>query len=420
MNPFGGKRRALQIYDSNVKPIFQIAGIDASVVISQRSNQIRDFILTQSLDNFDGIVCIGGDGTFSEVFNGLIFRTLKDLGEHFQFIAFGKTEYSLMKTNFFLVFFSTELNANDVIDTMPAILKPIGVIPAGSTDTVAYCINGTTDICTNVLNIVLGQINGLDLSSVSTVNGVVKFYASVMSYGFLGDVAVESEKFRWMGPKRYDYSGFKKLLLNRGYEGEITMELAPVHNEPSKGPKCVENCPMCDKNVNKNKLMSVINLNGDIDSVDNCNGQLFRKNEIRVDEQNEKLEKLKNVLDNNNDVNINENSNRTKVINGKFFMVNGANISCACARSPNGLSKYCHLCDGYIDLILVRHTSFVNNIKFLLSMSSQNYTMVFFILFFTFLFLFFCFFSYIDFSSKMSFISNEILIVFFFLYKFCR
>lgn len=80
VNPFGGKKRALQIYDCNVKPIFQIAGIDASVVISQRSNQIRDFIMTQSLEHFDGIVCIGGDGTFSEVFNGLIFRTVKDKG----------------------------------------------------------------------------------------------------------------------------------------------------------------------------------------------------------------------------------------------------------------------------------------------------------------------------------------------------
>lgn len=80
VNPFGGKKRALQIYDHRVKPIFRLAGIDPNVVISQRSNQIRDFIMTQSLEHFDGIICIGGDGTFSEVFNGLIFRTIKDLG----------------------------------------------------------------------------------------------------------------------------------------------------------------------------------------------------------------------------------------------------------------------------------------------------------------------------------------------------
>lgn len=97
-------------------------------------------------------------------------------------------------------------------DELPKILDtPLGIIPAGSTDTVAYCLNGTCDVCTIVLNIVLGQINGLDLASVSNENGLVKFYASVMSYGFLGDVAVESEKYRWMGPARYDYSGRKNL-----------------------------------------------------------------------------------------------------------------------------------------------------------------------------------------------------------------
>lgn len=94
------------------------------------------------------------------------------------------------------------------LNELPKIMdKPLGIIPAGSTDTVAYCLNGTCDIRTIVLNIILGQVNGLDLSSVCNQNGLMKFYASVMSYGFLGDVAIESEKFRWMGPVRYDYSG---------------------------------------------------------------------------------------------------------------------------------------------------------------------------------------------------------------------
>lgn len=169
-----------------VKPIFNLAGVDASVVVSQRSNQIREFIMTQSLETFDGIVCIGGDGTFSEVFNGLIFRTINQL----------------------------DLNTQRLEkERLPTPNMPIGVVPAGSTDTVAYCLNGTTDIRSTVLHIVLGQIKGLDLASVSNGNGLLKFYASVMSYGFLGDVAIDSEKFRWMGPKRYDYSGTWHFIL---------------------------------------------------------------------------------------------------------------------------------------------------------------------------------------------------------------
>lgn len=71
----------MKIYEKYGNSLFKLAGIDVNVIVSQRPYQIRDFILTQSLENCDGIVCVGGDGTFSEVFNGLIYRTMKDLGE---------------------------------------------------------------------------------------------------------------------------------------------------------------------------------------------------------------------------------------------------------------------------------------------------------------------------------------------------
>ncbi|XVF54930.1 hypothetical protein PTKIN_Ptkin05aG0220200 [Pterospermum kingtungense] len=40
-------------------------------------------------------------------------------------------------------------------------------------------------------------------------------------YGFYGDVITESEKYRWMGPKRYDYAGTKVFLRHRSYEAEV-------------------------------------------------------------------------------------------------------------------------------------------------------------------------------------------------------
>lgn len=59
-----------------------------------------------------------------------------------------------------------------------------------------------------------------------------------------------------------------------------------------------------------------------------------------------------------------------QTISGKFFMVSGANISCACSRTPKGIAPYCHLGDGMVHLVLVKHTSFLNNIKLLLRLSS--------------------------------------------------
>lgn len=149
--------------------------------------------------------------------------------------------------------------------------------------------------------------------------------------------------------------GFKKLLLNRAYDGEISMLCAPSTNNPMEGPICHENCAKCSHPIeSKPSPMAVIKPSSE---------QTFKR-----DNNNEHIKNASIAETTLNSPNVED----VKTINGKFFMVNCANISCACPRSPNGFSKYCHLCDGYIDLILVRHTSFFNNLRFLLAMSSRN------------------------------------------------
>lgn len=61
-----------------------------------------------------------------------------------------------------------------------------------------------------------------------------------------------------------------------------------------------------------------------------------------------------------------------KAIKGGFFMISGANITCACSRSPNGMAKFSHLGDGSIDLILVHKTSLINNIRLLMKMINKT------------------------------------------------
>lgn len=124
-------------------------------------------------------MCIGGDGTFSEMFNGLILRAAKD----------------------------QQIDPNDPDVRLPIPDLSVGVIPSGSTDTVAYSLHGTTDVETAVIHIIFGDSIGLDISSVYSNRTLLRFYASVLSYGYLGDVLYDSEKFRWMGPRRYDWSG---------------------------------------------------------------------------------------------------------------------------------------------------------------------------------------------------------------------
>lgn len=292
----------MKLYEKYAKPIFQLANVDVSVIITQRSNQIFDLVLQQHLDHFDGIACCGGDGTFSELFNGLIYRDI--LREH-----------------------SNDLSKLD-INNIPKPSKPLGIIPAGSTDSTAYCFHGTTDIKTCIIHIVLGQTTAVDLASVSSDKGIIKFYSSALSYGFLGDVLYESDKHRWMGPRRYEYSGFKKILVNRGYDAELLILQEPERNESDviancdvrEEMKCIENCAIC----------------GLPDSDEKPSEEKFKR------------------------------------ISGKFYMVFGVNISCACDRSPSGVSPYCHVGDGFVDVLVVRYGGFFRNIKVLMTLAKAD------------------------------------------------
>ncbi|XP_012278630.1 ceramide kinase [Orussus abietinus] len=295
VNPYGGKKKGLKIWEKEVQPLLKIAEIESRVIVTERAGHVRDTLLTTNLDDIQAVVCIGGDGTFAEVFNGLVLRTAKD---------------HRIDPN--------DSNANFLVPSLP-----VGVIPSGSTDTLAYSLHGTTDVETAVIHIIFGDTTGLDLSSVHNNRSLLRLYASVLSYGYLGDVIRDSEKFRWMGPQRYDYSGFKKLMANKGYDGEIELLSDPCH--PAASTRCMQNCTRCIQHMH---------------------------NSVPDKEITRKL-----------------------IVRGKFFMVNGANVSCACSRSPLGFSPHCHIGDGCVDVILVRHTSFINNLRMLLRLSSKNKTL---------------------------------------------
>ncbi|XP_006566593.1 ceramide kinase isoform X3 [Apis mellifera] len=295
VNPFGGKKKGLKIWEKDVQPLMTIAGIETKMLVTERVNHIRDILLSTDLTDFHAVVCIGGDGTLAEVINGLVLRTSRD----------------------------RQIDPNNPEANLPTPRLPIGVIPSGSTDTVAYSLHGTTDVQTAAIHIIFGDSAGLDISSVHNDHTLLRLYASMLSYGYLGDVIRDSEKFRWMGPQRYDYSGFKKILGNKGYEGEIQLLSDPCH--PATSTRCTKNCTRC----------------------------------------------LQHMHNSNSEKEI----SRWMTVRGKFFMVNGANLACGCARSPMGFSPHCHIGDGCVDVILVRHTSLFNNIRMLLRLSSKQKTL---------------------------------------------
>ncbi|XP_073429596.1 ceramide kinase [Dendrobates tinctorius] len=305
INPYGGKKKGKQIYDKKVAPLFSLASISTEVIVTEYANHARDNLYEVNLEKYDGVVCVGGDGMFSEVLHGLIGRIQKD----------------------------SDVDHNNPGVPLSRCNMRIGIIPAGSTDCVCFATVGISDPVTSALHIILGDCQPLDVSSVHYKKMFLKYSVSLLGYGFYGDVVKGSEKNRWLGPARYDFSGFKTFLSHRYYEGTVSFQRAKwAVGSPRDKICCTSGCYIC------------------------------RQSSKQLEEQQRAktcgLEK-------------NEPEDWT-TIKGKFMAINAASMSCACPRSPRGLSPAAHLADGTADLILVRKCSRLNFLLHLFRHTTSN------------------------------------------------
>ncbi|XP_037371042.1 LOW QUALITY PROTEIN: ceramide kinase [Talpa occidentalis] len=306
INPRGGKGRGKRIYERKVAPLFALAAVSTEVIVTDRANHAKEMLDEVSLDSYDGVVCVGGDGMFSEVLHGLIGRTQRSAG-----VDQNHPRASLV----------------------PSPLR-IGIIPAGSTDCVCYSTVGTIDVETSALHIIVGDSLSMDVCSVHHNGSLLRYSASLLGYGFYGDIIKDSEKNRWMGLARYDFSGLKTFLSHHCYEGSVAF-LPARHTvgSPRDGKPCRAGCFVC------------------------------RQSRQQLEEEQKKsLYGLENA----------EEEEEWKVVCGKFLAINATNMCCACPRCPRGLSPCAHLGDGSADLILTRECSRLSFLRFLIRHSSPR------------------------------------------------
>ena len=59
VNPYGGRRRAKEIFQTVVEPIFTFAGISLTVVYTQYQNHARNYVEEKDISNFCGVIAVG-------------------------------------------------------------------------------------------------------------------------------------------------------------------------------------------------------------------------------------------------------------------------------------------------------------------------------------------------------------------------
>ncbi|XP_058529249.1 ceramide kinase [Ochotona princeps] len=218
INPFGGKGRGKRIYERKVAPLFTLASISTDVIVTERASQAQETLYDMNLDKYDGVVCVGGDGMFSEVLHGLIGKTQQSAG----------------------------IDQDQPWAALVPVTLRIGIIPAGSTDCVCYSTVGTNDAETSALHIVVGDSLPMDVSSVHHNSTLLRYSVSLLGYGFYGDIIRDSERKRWMGLIRYDFAGLKTFLSHHCYEGTVSF-LPARHTvgSPRDRQPCRAGCFVC-------------------------------------------------------------------------------------------------------------------------------------------------------------------------------
>ncbi|EEY60904.1 uncharacterized protein PITG_13666 [Phytophthora infestans T30-4] len=187
VNPHSGKRQARRIWQDEVKPYLDLGNFNCVVEETTHSGHGTEMGKSYSPDDgFEALVFIGGDGTLCEFMNGLLTRP-----EHEWREIVASTPISLISAGT-----QNAFGTGAGIPTVNAAL---------------YCI-------------LKRKMRPLDVvTAVSAAYPEVVHYSYCgLGWGVAGDIAAESERYRWMGTLRYAFLKVKRtVVLPKKHSGRV-------------------------------------------------------------------------------------------------------------------------------------------------------------------------------------------------------
>ncbi|XP_041056185.1 ceramide kinase-like protein [Carcharodon carcharias] len=280
INPYSHKKEAKQVYYEQVAPLFKLADIKTDITITEHEGHALSVLKECDIQEFDGVVCVGGDGTASEVAHGLLLRAQIDAGR--------------------------DIDSNFTPVRAPL---PLGIIPAGSTNVLAFSVHGIKHPGTAAMHIIMGNLQEVDVCSFSSHHRLLQFGFSAM-FGFGGRTLALAERHRWMPSNQRKEFAMIKTLTN----------LKPEDCELSFLP--TENAHMADQEGQRNE--------DEINAIEQCTDE-----------------------------------DKWQTMQGRFLNISIMAIPCLCSMAPRGLAPNTRLDNGSMSLIVVQNSSRADFIKHL-------------------------------------------------------
>ncbi|XP_062581294.1 ceramide kinase-like protein [Saccostrea cucullata] len=313
MQTHAGARTGSQLYRSRILPMLRAANLSVDFLEIQHSEHVKQEMIHINIDDYDCMVAMGGDGTASKVVSGLITATQ---------------------------------TRNDVeirqgfTPSRPAM--PVGIIPTGTTNHIARSVMGLADPITAVLYILLGYSVPVDVCSVFSEDKLVRWNFACQ-YGFGANALRYANNFRHnLLPKSIDAAIYKASSKKKLLPYDCDIEYIPAEERPKDCDQtaCLRGCTVCWTEDVKEE-----------DEVEECLVQPF--NDLNTSNTSDTF------------VDLSKDESPWKVSKGSFLQVGLFSIPARSELAPEGLSKFSHLNDGCMELVLIKNINRKDFIRFL-------------------------------------------------------
>ncbi|KAK7495867.1 hypothetical protein BaRGS_00012857 [Batillaria attramentaria] len=159
INPIGGTGIARKQFEKVSRPLFDLAGIELVVKVTERAQHAREIAQNFDTSTVDGVIIVGGDGLYMEVLHTLVLKTQEEAG----------------------------IDVNDPDAKLVPLSVNFGLIPGGET-------------------------NGTGVFSVHEPGKLIHYCGILLGYGLYPDMMDKIDSLRWMKKARIAYVGLTKLF----------------------------------------------------------------------------------------------------------------------------------------------------------------------------------------------------------------
>ena len=183
INPNSGKKKALKIFQS-IKPLLNQKKIHYDLYTTNYSGHAINIVSELTIKKYNGLIMIGGDGTFHEIVNGLMNR---------------KDQKKI----------------------------PIGIIPGGSGNSFLYDLY--QDPLIALKEIINFKKRSIDIIEVKTKNKLL-YSINLVGWGLITDVGQNAEKHRWLGTSRYTLISLIEIIKNKTRKAKLIINKKEYSN----------------------------------------------------------------------------------------------------------------------------------------------------------------------------------------------